>query len=105
MHAWAQSTDTRLDGNGSRAAAGGDDIGRPRRRTGWDVRPSIAAHPVPITVIQGDSDCLDPSAHLWSALAKAGQIRLRVIRDAGHCAWIDQPQAFAEALRDGLDGH
>lgn len=71
----------------------------------WDVRPAIAAHPVPITVIQGDSDYLDPSAHLWSALAKAGKIRLRVIRDAGHCAWIDQPQAFAEALRDGLDGH
>jgi proline-specific peptidase len=71
----------------------------------WDVRPAIDAHPVPITVIQGGSDYLDPSASLWSALAKAGKIRLHVIRDAGHCAWIDQPQAFAEALRDGLDGH
>jgi proline-specific peptidase len=70
----------------------------------WDVRPAIDAHPVPITVIQGDSDYLDPSARLWSVLAKAGKIRLHVIRDAGHCAWIDQPQAFAEALRDGLDG-
>ena len=71
----------------------------------WDVRLAIAAHPVPITVIQGDSDYLDPSARLWSALAKAGKVHLHVIRDAGHCAWIDQPQAFAEALRDGLDGH
>lgn len=70
----------------------------------WDVRPAIDAHPVPITVIQGDSDYLDPAAHLWSALAKAGKVRVHVIHDAGHCAWIDQPQAFAEALRDGLDG-
>ena len=70
----------------------------------WDVRPAIDAHPVPITVIQGDSDYLDPAAHLWSALAKAGKVRLHVIHDAGHCAWIDQPKAFAEALRDGLDG-
>jgi len=70
----------------------------------WDVRPAIDAHPVPITVIQGDSDYLDPAAHLWSALAKAGKVRVHVIHDAGHCAWIDQPQAFAAALRDGLDG-
>jgi proline-specific peptidase len=70
----------------------------------WDVRPAIDAHPVPITVIQGDSDYLDPAAHLWSALAKSGKVRVHVIHDAGHCAWIDQPQAFAAALRDGLDG-
>jgi proline-specific peptidase len=70
----------------------------------WDVRPAVDAHPVPITVIQGDSDYLDPAAHLWSALAKAGKVRVHVIHDAGHCAWIDQPQAFAAALRDGLDG-
>lgn len=70
----------------------------------WDVRPAIDAHRVPITVIQGDSDYLDPAAHLWSALAKVGKVRVHVIHDAGHCAWIDQPQAFAAALRDGLDG-
>jgi proline-specific peptidase len=70
----------------------------------WAVRPASDAHPVPITVIQGDSDYLDPAAHLWSALAKAGKVRVHVIHDAGHCAWIDQPQAFAAALRDGLDG-
>lgn len=69
----------------------------------WDVRPAIDAHPVPITVIQGDRDYVDPSARSWSALAKAGKVRLHVIRGAGHCAWIDQPQAFAEALREGLD--
>ena len=70
----------------------------------WDVRRAFDAHPVPITVIQGDSDYLDPAAHLWSALAKAGKVRVHVIHDAGHCAWIDQPQAFAAAFRDGLDG-
>jgi proline-specific peptidase len=70
----------------------------------WDIRPTLEAHPVPVTVIQGDSDYLDPSARLWTALAEAGKVRLHVIRDAGHCAWIDQPQAFAEALREGLDG-
>jgi pimeloyl-ACP methyl ester carboxylesterase len=69
------------------------------------VRPAIDAHPVPITVIQGDRDYVDPSARSWSALAKVGKVRLHVIRGAGHCAWIDQPQAFAEALRDGLDAN
>lgn len=71
----------------------------------WDVRPAIDAHPVPITVIQGDRDYVDPSARSWSALAKAGKVLLHVIRGAGHCAWIDQPQAFAEALRDGLNAN
>jgi proline-specific peptidase len=70
----------------------------------WDVRPVIDAHPVPITVIQGDHDYLDPSARAWAVLAKAGKVHLDVIRDAGHCAWIDRPQAFAAALRAGLDG-
>lgn len=70
----------------------------------WDVRPAIDSHPVPITIIQGDSDYLDPSARSWSALAKTGKVRLHVIHDAGHCAWIDQPRAFAAALREGLDG-
>lgn len=71
----------------------------------WDIRPALESHPVPITVIQGDSDYVDPSARSWSALAEAGKVRLHVIHDAGHCAWIDQPLAFAEALREGLDEH
>lgn len=70
----------------------------------WDIRPALKSHPVPVTVIQGDSDYVDPSARLWSALARTGQVHVRVLEDAGHCAWIDNPQAFAAALREGLDG-
>lgn len=69
----------------------------------WDIRPVLAAHPVPITLIQGDRDYVDPAAQSWRALVRSGQVRLHVLRDAGHSAWIDRPQAFADALRDGLD--
>ena len=57
----------------------------------WDIRPTLKAHPVPITIIQGDSDYIDPAARLWSGLARDGQVRLHLMHDAGHEAWIDQP--------------
>lgn len=68
----------------------------------WDIEPALKQHPVPITIIQGDHDFFDPSASAWLPLRSSGEIQIRVIRDAGHYSWIDDPAAFAEALRAGL---
>lgn len=68
-----------------------------------DIRPVLKRNPVPVTVIQGDRDYVDPAAKAWSSLVSAGKVKLYVMPAAAHYAWIDQPKAFAEALRDGLN--
>lgn len=97
LHRWHELTGGGVYYNRKAGAAIGASISH------WDIRPALQAHPVPVTVIQGDQDYVDPSAASWSGVARAGQVRLHALRDAGHNAWIDRPQAFADALRDGLD--
>lgn len=69
----------------------------------FDTRPTIAAHGAPVTVVQGDQDFLDPAAAEWRGLARAGgPVRVEVLRDAGHYAWIDDPAGFAAAVERAL---
>lgn len=68
----------------------------------YDLAPALAHHPVPITILQGDHDYVDPGASTWHELAAAGQAHIEVLHDAGHYAWIDAPGAFESALRAGL---
>jgi proline iminopeptidase len=67
-----------------------------------DISATIAAHPVPITVIQGDRDYVDPGASRWAALAAKGKATIAVMPASAHAAWIDQPEAFSHALAKGL---
>jgi proline iminopeptidase len=69
---------------------------------GFDIGPTLATHPVPITLIQGDRDYVDPAAEAWSSYADAGKVHVDVMPAASHYAWIDDPAAFASALRSGL---
>lgn len=64
----------------------------------FDFLPTLAAHPVPVTVIQGDQDYIGPGAAAWRGTGA----KVRVVPDASHVAWIDNPAAFDAALRDGL---
>lgn len=69
----------------------------------FDTRPVVARHPVPITVVQGDQDFLDPRGTEWEPLAKqAGHVYLEVLPQAGHYAWIDAPERFVAAVERGL---
>ncbi|WP_266160311.1 alpha/beta fold hydrolase [Dyella silvatica] len=68
----------------------------------FDVRPTLKAHPVPITVIQGDHDYIDPAGQSWLSDVKAGLAQVNVVPSASHYSWIDDPSGFAIALRKGL---
>lgn len=54
---------------------------------------------IPIRVIIGDSDYVDPKAIVWKAIiqhTKNGE--LTVLKNAGHNAWIDKPEEFKNTL-------
>ncbi len=54
---------------------------------------------IPIRVIIGDSDFIDPKAIVWEGIirdSKNGE--LTVLENAGHNAWIDKPEEFKDAL-------
>jgi proline iminopeptidase len=69
----------------------------------YDILPVLERHPVPIDVQQGDQDFADPAGKSWRGVKeKVGFVRITVIKDAGHYAWIDAPQEFAAALGASL---
>lgn len=98
LHRWRQVTGGGVYYNHKASAAIGNSI------SGWNILPTLKTHPVPITVIQGDHDYVDPAARHWAALAgNNAATQVHVIQGGAHRAWIDQPKAFAAALADGLD--
>ena len=69
----------------------------------YDFSPDIEKHPFPITVISGDHDYADfGNAFFKRYSTEIKNVRLFIIKDAGHNAWIDDPKAFREALNEGL---
>jgi pimeloyl-ACP methyl ester carboxylesterase len=70
-----------------------------------DIIPTLKAHPIPVTIIQGDQDYLDPGAQAWKALAATPDgktVKVEVMPRAGHYSWIDAPDEFSRALDEGL---
>lgn len=56
------------------------------------------------TVINGEFDFLDFEGKIYKSLIEGyPNIRLNLIPDAGHNAWIDQPRLFKEYLVKGLE--
>lgn len=71
----------------------------------FDFRPTILAHPAPITVLQGDQDYLDRGAVRWKAFKAAhpeAPLTIEIMPEASHYAWIDAPGPFAKGLAKGL---
>lgn len=69
----------------------------------YDIRQPLSAHPVPIFVLQGDVDYVDPSASAWQAAREQYGLlrcwsRVNVIKQAGHDPWIDAPATFDAML-------
>lgn len=72
--------------------------------TEFDIRPALIASNVPVAVIQGDQDYVDPAASYWRPLAHGSdQINITVLKDTGHNSWLDDPLGFAQALTHALD--
>jgi proline iminopeptidase len=67
----------------------------------WDWRADVAGLEVPTLVLHGDGD-FQPreAAKEWAAHAGA---RLEVVRDAGHLAWLDQPEAVLDTVKTFLE--
>jgi proline-specific peptidase len=97
LHLWRQVTGGGVYYNHKASAAIGNSV------ASWNILATLRAHPIPVTVIQGDHDYVDPSARHWAILARKDAVRLHVIRGGAHRAWIDQPKAFAAALTAGLN--
>lgn len=69
----------------------------------YDIRPAIEQNPVPITIIQGDNDYLDPSATSWQQLAEANPpVKIAVIKNASHYVWVDNPTEFYKQMARAL---
>ena len=70
---------------------------------GWDFFAHFARGGYPVTIIAGDHDFLDfgtPLLSKWTA--GLANVDLRVIENAGHLIWIDQPRDFTRELRRAL---
>jgi proline iminopeptidase len=73
----------------------------------WDVAATLGSRKIPISVIQGDQDYVDPAAAGWTQLGNeqsplAPCVKVTVIPRAGHATWLDDPDAFAKALNEAL---
>jgi pimeloyl-ACP methyl ester carboxylesterase len=74
---------------------------------GWDLPASLGTRRVPITVVQGDRDYVDPGATGWTELVRskaplASCVEVTVVPNAGHSSWIDDPAGVARGVRRGL---
>ena len=57
----------------------------------------------PVRVIMGTCDYVDPGPAIWPRLVRLlGNGKLTVVENAGHSAWMDQPDRFRRALAQSL---
>lgn len=65
----------------------------------YDVTGSLARMGAPILVIVGDDDYIPPSSHR-SWVPMVPNARLRIVEDAGHFSWIDQPEVVMGVISE-----
>lgn len=73
----------------------------------YDIAALLGERRIPITVIQGDQDYVDPAATGWTAFQRADAplascVRVHVLERVGHGLWVDDPDKFETALNDAL---
>jgi len=64
---------------------------------------TLKAHPVPITVLQGDRDFISGTEAWWDLARTLPSIRIHTLPQAGHFPWIDAPTAFHAGLKAALE--
>jgi proline iminopeptidase len=70
---------------------------------GWDFFTHFASGVYPVTIVVGDHDLVDFGVPLLSKWTDGiTGVQLRVIENAGHLIWIDQPRVFTRTLRGAL---
>ena len=69
----------------------------------WNFEPALLSGRYTVSLINGDHDYADYGEHYWRGVAARNPvIHLLVLHDAGHSAWLDDPNAFQKALRAAL---
>ncbi|WP_158628779.1 alpha/beta fold hydrolase [Dyella choica] len=71
----------------------------------YDFVSTLRQSPVPVEVIQGDQDFVDPGASRWQAISHSlPVVHVSVIKQACHYSWIDDSHAFTADLSSALRG-
>jgi proline iminopeptidase len=75
-----------------------------RRDSLWNgFLPALQRFTGAVSIITGDCDFIDPQAAWWRYVAaQLPRARLIVLHDAGHEAWVDQPEQFRSAVSRAL---
>jgi proline iminopeptidase len=69
----------------------------------YDFRPALLAHPCPVWIVIGDHDYVDFGVRRHREWTQgAANVTLRVLANAGHAAWIDDPDGWRESLGSAL---
>jgi proline iminopeptidase len=69
----------------------------------YSILPALKANPIPVSIIQGDNDYVDPAASLWAAdTLGMSNVHIYVIKDASHYSWIDDPARFTQDMTRAL---
>lgn len=68
----------------------------------WDFIEPLRRHGRNATLIVGDHDLVDSGAVLAQRWCAEGNLTCRVIPDAGHLCWVDEPRLVRSALLDAL---
>lgn len=75
----------------------------PLRGMVTDISAAVSRIAVPVHVIAGGDDRVEPEASLRAAFGKAlSQVTFAVVPGVGHIAPLEDPARLAEAIRDGV---
>lgn len=68
----------------------------------YDFRKEIERADFPVYYIHGDDDFLSLESHL-EVMEKAPNTRLKVIPNAGHLLWVDQPEVVTDLMEELIE--
>lgn len=69
-----------------------------------NMSEALTKSSIPIFVINGDHDFVDPSGHVWNVIDKqTTHLNYTKIKDAGHNIWLDKPKEFKKVLKRALN--
>lgn len=68
-----------------------------------NMSEALTKSSIPIFIINGDHDFVDPSGYVWQSIAEQFEhINYTKIKDAGHNIWLDKPKEFKKLLKKVL---
>lgn len=70
----------------------------------YDFVAALKRHKGKVTVIVGAHDIVDLGGRLARHYFEGSPVKLVILQDAGHYAWIDQPERFYEVVLEALRG-